>query len=213
MTALSTHSNRTGHTREATIGRPTSTGSAVRATGLTKAYAGRTVVDSLDLELPTGVVSGFVGPNGAGKTTTIRMLLGLVRPTAGSGEVLGHSLQHPNRYLPAVGAMIEGPTFTGPLSGADNLAVLARAGGLPLSRVPQVLDRGLLLAGRARCWSPSPTSVPRSRTVPGSTRRMAIRWSPRSPSGRSGATFGREWPVPTSASSSRCWPRSAMRTT
>ena len=58
-------------------------------TGLTKRYGDRTVVDRLDVDLPSGVVAGFIGPNGAGKTTTMAMLLGLVRPTAGTGEVLG----------------------------------------------------------------------------------------------------------------------------
>ncbi|MBI4944706.1 MAG: ABC transporter ATP-binding protein [Actinobacteria bacterium] len=114
---------------------------AVRTAGLTKAYGGRTVVDALDLEVPAGVVSGFVGPNGAGKTTTIRMLLGLVRPTSGTGTVLDEPLAHPARYLGSVGAMIEGPAFTPALSGRDNLLVLARAGGLPTARVPKVLDR------------------------------------------------------------------------
>ncbi len=114
---------------------------AVRTTGLTKAYGGRTVVDAIDLRLPSGVVSGFVGPNGAGKTTTIRMLLGLVRPTAGNGTVLGEAMEHPTRYLGRVGALIEGPAFTPALSGRDNLLVLTRAGGLPSDRVPQVLGR------------------------------------------------------------------------
>ena len=114
---------------------------AVQTTGLQKSYGGRIVVDDLDLHLPAGVVSGFVGPNGAGKTTTIRMLLGLVRPTAGSGQVLGHSIVRPTRYLPQVGALIEGPAFTPSLSGANNLTVLARAGGLPTSRVGEVLER------------------------------------------------------------------------
>jgi len=114
---------------------------AVQTTGLQKSYGGRIVVDDVDLHLPTGVVSGFVGPNGAGKTTTIRMLLGLVRPTAGSGLVLGQSIDKPTRYLPQVGALIEGPAFTPSLSGANNLKVLARAGGLPTTRVGEVLER------------------------------------------------------------------------
>jgi len=114
---------------------------AVQTKGLQKSYGGRIVVDDVDLRLPTGVVSGFVGPNGAGKTTTIRMLLGLVRPTAGSGQVLGQSIAKPTRYLPQVGALIEGPAFTPSLSGANNLTVLARAGGLPTSRVGEVLER------------------------------------------------------------------------
>jgi len=114
---------------------------AVQTTGLQKAYGGRIVVDNLDLNLPSGVVSGFVGPNGAGKTTTIRMLLGLVRPTAGTGHVLGQSISSPTRYLPQVGALIEGPAFTPSLSGANNLRVLARAGGLSTGRVGEVLER------------------------------------------------------------------------
>ena len=114
---------------------------AVHTTGLQKSYGGRIVVDDLDLHLPAGVVSGFVGPNGAGKTTTIRMLLGLVRPTAGSGQVLGEPITTPTRYLPRVGALIEGPAFTPSLSGANNLRVLARAGGLSTGRVGEVLER------------------------------------------------------------------------
>jgi len=120
---------------------PSGTTYAVATTGLQKSYGGRIVVDDLDLQLPAGVVSGFVGPNGAGKTTTIRMLLGLVRPTAGSGQVLGQPITAPTRYLSQVGALIEGPAFTPSLSGANNLRVLARAGGLPTSRVGDVLER------------------------------------------------------------------------
>ncbi|HEY5246833.1 MAG TPA: ATP-binding cassette domain-containing protein, partial [Dermatophilaceae bacterium] len=114
---------------------------AVRTKGLQKVYDDKTVVDDVDIVLPSGVVSGFVGPNGAGKTTTIRMLLGLVRPTAGSGEVLGEPISDPTRYLPQVGALIEGPAFTPSLSGASNLRVLARVGGLSTRRVGEVLER------------------------------------------------------------------------
>lgn len=114
---------------------------AVRTDGLTKVYGGRTVVDRLSFTLPVHSITGFVGPNGAGKTTTIRMLLGLVRPTSGSGEVAGAPLTHPAAYLGRVGAMIEGPAFTPGLSGRDNLLALARAGGVSASRVPQVLER------------------------------------------------------------------------
>ncbi len=114
---------------------------AVQTTGLQKAYGGTVVVDDLGINLPSGVVSGFVGPNGAGKTTTIRMLLGLVRPTAGSGLVLGESISDPTRYLRQVGALIEGPAFTPSLSGANNLRVLARVGRLSTGRVGEVLER------------------------------------------------------------------------
>src|SRR4051794_9372768 len=105
------------------------TSPAVSVTALTKRYGDRTVVASLDLELPTGVVAGFVGPNGAGKTTTMAMLLGLVRPDAGTGSVLGSSIDRPAEYLPRVGALIESPAFYPALSGAENLRVFATVGG------------------------------------------------------------------------------------
>jgi ABC-2 type transport system ATP-binding protein len=116
--------------------------------GLTKRYGDRPAVDSLDLELPAGSVTGFVGPNGAGKTTTIRMLLGLVARDGGAGTVLGHGIDDREAYLPQVGALIEGPAFYPALTARRNLQVLARAGGLPPERVPAVL--GLVgLAERA----------------------------------------------------------------
>src|ERR1700753_2169618 len=84
---------------------------AVSTAGLTKRFGDRTVVDGVNLAIPRGSVCGFVGPNGAGKTTTIRMLLGLIRPSAGGGSVLGKSLADPAGYLPKVGALIESPAF------------------------------------------------------------------------------------------------------
>jgi ABC-2 type transport system ATP-binding protein len=114
---------------------------AVTTTGLTKRYGDRTAVHHLDLELPAGALIGLVGPNGAGKTTTLRMLLGLVRPTSGGGEVLGAPLAHPARYLDRVGAMIEGPAFYPALSGTTNLEVLARLGGLSRRSVDRALRR------------------------------------------------------------------------
>jgi len=115
--------------------------------GLTKRFGKRLAVDGLDLRIPAGSITGFVGPNGAGKTTTIRMLLGLIRPSAGSGTVLGHPLGHARAYLPRVGALIEGPTFYPALSGRENLTVLARLGGLEKKRVDAVLER-VGLSGR-----------------------------------------------------------------
>jgi ABC-2 type transport system ATP-binding protein len=106
----------------------------------------RTVVDDVALAIPAGSVCGFVGPNGAGKTTTIRMLLGLVRPTSGSGTILGGSLTEPATYLDKVGALIEAPAFYPQLSGRDNLKALARLGRIPLTAVDPVLERSGLLA-------------------------------------------------------------------
>ena len=113
---------------------------ALSVTGLTKRYGARTAVDDLDIELPIGVVAGFVGPNGAGKTTTMAMLLGLVRPSAGTGTVLGGSIDDPAAYLPSVGALIESPAFYPSLSGAENLRVFATVGGQDRAGIPAVLE-------------------------------------------------------------------------
>ncbi len=114
---------------------------AVETRSLTKRYGARTVVDGLDLRLPTGVIAGFIGPNGSGKSTTLRMLLGLVRPSSGEGTVLGEPLSRPERYLSRVGALIEAPAFYPGLSGTANLRVLAALAGNDPQRVGQVLDR------------------------------------------------------------------------
>jgi ABC-2 type transport system ATP-binding protein len=117
----------------------------VDASGLTKVFGGRTVVDAVDLAIPRRSVCGFVGPNGAGKTTTIRMLLGLIQPSAGSGTVLGGDLRSPQSYLHKVGALIESPAFYPQLSGRNNLLALARLGGIDTAVISSVLDRvGLL---------------------------------------------------------------------
>ncbi len=109
----------------------------VETRGLTKRYGPLTAVDSLDLRVRAGEVYGFLGPNGAGKTTTLRMLLGLVRPTAGQVRLFGH----PPGRLDAVGALIEGPAFYPYLSGRDNLRAVARHAGVSVSRVAAVLDQ------------------------------------------------------------------------
>jgi ABC-2 type transport system ATP-binding protein len=113
---------------------------AVRVRGLTKRFGSRLAVDHATFDVPAAAVTGIVGPNGAGKTTTIRILLGLARPTAGTAEVLGQSIGHPARYLPRVGALIEGPAVAGALSGRANLLSLARLGGIPDARADEVLE-------------------------------------------------------------------------
>jgi ABC-2 type transport system ATP-binding protein len=123
----------------------------LRTEGLTKRYGNRLAVNSLDLEVPAGVVAGFIGPNGAGKTTTMAMLLGLVRPTAGTATVLGESLSRPAAYLGRVGALIETPAFWPALSGVENLRVVARLGEHDPGRIPDVLSLvGLDARGRDR---------------------------------------------------------------
>jgi ABC-2 type transport system ATP-binding protein len=112
----------------------------VTTDALSKRYGRRLAVDALSLEVPAGVVAGFIGPNGAGKTTTMAMLLGLVRPTAGTATVLGASVEHPASYLHRVGALIEAPAFWPGLTGIENLQVLATLGGHDVSSIPELLN-------------------------------------------------------------------------
>ena len=114
---------------------------AISASDLTKIYGERAALSHGNFIVPEGSICGFVGPNGSGKTTTIRMLLGLIEPSGGTATVLGESISHPEKYLPYVGAMIEGPAFYPALSGRENLKVLAELGGFPLSRVDQLLEK------------------------------------------------------------------------
>jgi ABC-2 type transport system ATP-binding protein len=97
---------------------------AIASAGLTKRFGSLNAVDGIDLDVPTGSVYGFLGPNGSGKTTTIRMLLGLVFPTAGSHALLGTATVD---ALPHVGALVEGPAFHPYLSGSANLVRLDAA--------------------------------------------------------------------------------------
>jgi len=110
----------------------------VETNDLTKTYGERRAVDRVSMTVRRGEVFGFLGPNGAGKTTTLRMLLGLVRPTAGTASVLG---QGPGKAIARVGALVEGPGFYPSLSGRDNLRVMGRYRGLPDGAATQALDR------------------------------------------------------------------------
>ncbi len=122
---------------------------AIVTHGLTKHFRDLTAVNALDLIVPSGGVVGFVGPNGSGKSTTIRMLLGLLTPTAGTGEVLGSTISHPARYAHRVGALIESPSFVLSLSARSNLRSLAALRGLPTTRVDAVIET-VGLVGRDR---------------------------------------------------------------
>ena len=136
---------------------PEDTDLAVSTLGLTKRFGSQTVVDAIDLKVPTGAVFGFLGPNGSGKTTTIRMLLGLIEPTAGTRELLGLPMPRAAaRILPRVGALVEGPAFHPYLSGRDNLARLDAADqttepATSKQRIALALERvGLTAAARKR---------------------------------------------------------------
>ena len=109
-------------------------------------------MDDLDLVVPRGSVYGFLGPNGSGKTTTIRMLLGLVRPSAGTSSLLGQPIpQGAQVVLPRVGSLVEGPAFHPYLSGRANLQRLDAADltadpRTSRQRIDAALDRVGLLA-------------------------------------------------------------------
>jgi ABC-2 type transport system ATP-binding protein len=114
---------------------------------LSKRYGDLLAVDRLTLRVPRGEVYGFLGPNGAGKTTTLRMLLGLVRPSAGRAAVAGARPGSPEG-LARVGALIEGPGFYPFLSGRHNLRVMAAHAGVDAARADAVLEE-VRLADRA----------------------------------------------------------------
>ena len=113
---------------------------ALDVADLSKKYGDRMALSHANFEVPMGSICGFVGPNGSGKTTTIRMLLGLITPTTGGGHVLGESITEPEKYLPQVGAMIEGPAFYPALTGFQNLNVLAKIGGFKTESIAGLLD-------------------------------------------------------------------------
>ena len=113
----------------------------VRTSHLRKDYGRATALRGLDLDLFAGEVFGFLGPNGAGKTTTVKLLLGLVRPTAGSIELFNEPLAgNERRLLPRVGAIVEAPAFYPYLSARHNLEVLARLARIEDRRIDEVLE-------------------------------------------------------------------------
>ncbi len=109
---------------------------------LCKQYGNALRVAHLDLDVPEGSVYGFLGPNGAGKSTTLKMILGLVRPTAGSIRVLGKSMDSKNRLavLRQVGSLIESPSYYGHLTGEENLRIVQTLRGVPEKNIREVLQ-------------------------------------------------------------------------
>ena len=122
---------------------------AARTRNLRKVYGKTVAVDHVDLDVPVGAVLGMLGPNGSGKTTTIRMLLGLVLPTAGSVELLGHKMPEGAGWaLPEVGALVEGPGFHPFLSGRENLLRVAAAEPRLASKdIPRAVGQALERVG------------------------------------------------------------------
>jgi ABC-2 type transport system ATP-binding protein len=130
---------------------------AIETAGLAKSFGGTPAVDGIDLQVPIGSVYGFLGPNGSGKTTTIRVLLGLINPSAGSWNLLGEPMPDASmRVLPRVGALVEGPAFYPWLTGRQNLARYDAAGpdgqrSTRRQRIGHALERvGLTAAGNKK---------------------------------------------------------------
>ena len=109
---------------------------------LCKQYGNALRVAHLDLDVPERCIYGFLGPNGAGKSTTLKMLLGLVRPTAGSIQVLGKRVESANRLaiLRQVGSLIESPSYYGHLTGEENLRIVQTLRNVPEKNIREVLQ-------------------------------------------------------------------------
>jgi len=116
--------------------------------GLTKEYRGVMAVDDLSFTVEPGRVTGFLGPNGAGKTTTLRMLLGLVEPTAGTATIGGVRYADLDQPIRRVGAILEAGAAHKDRTGRDHLRIVCQSAGIPLARADEVLELvGLGVAG------------------------------------------------------------------
>jgi ABC-2 type transport system ATP-binding protein len=123
----------------------------VEARGLTKNFGQMTAVRAVTFTAPAGKITAFLGPNGSGKTTTLRMVLGLVRPTAGQALIGGVPYGRLARPRHTVGALLESTGFHPGRRARDHLRVLAAASGIPDTRVDQILAQVDLAAhGRRR---------------------------------------------------------------
>jgi ABC-2 type transport system ATP-binding protein len=124
---------------------------AIQARGLVKRYGRITAVDDVDLTVSPGDVYGYLGPNGAGKTTTLRMMLGLIRPDAGTVKLFGRDpLVEGVRALQGVAGFVEAPRFYPYLTGRKNLELVAALDGDGAAeRIDEALDV-VELADRAR---------------------------------------------------------------
>lgn len=114
----------------------------IETKALCKQYGPHTAVDHVELHVPQGCVYGFIGPNGAGKSTTMKMLLGLIHPTAGRVRLLGQELTEKSRLplLRQTGSLIESPAGYPHLTAQENLEIVADLKGVPHKDIGRVLD-------------------------------------------------------------------------
>jgi ABC-2 type transport system ATP-binding protein len=111
----------------------------IEVDNLTKRFRKTVAVENLSFKIPEGAVTAFLGPNGAGKTTTLRIILGLVRPTAGRATVLGKPYRELGDPVHEVGAVLEASSFHPGRSGRNHLRTVAAASGIPSGRVEETL--------------------------------------------------------------------------
>ncbi|SFS49704.1 ABC transporter ATP-binding protein [Brevundimonas viscosa] len=117
------------------------TAPAIETQGLTRRFGRRMAVDAVSMVVPERAVYGFLGRNGAGKTTTLKMLLGLIRPDAGTARVGGVDVGADRMGAARkVGALLEAHGFYGNLSGRENLDLTRTLLGLPKSEIDRVLE-------------------------------------------------------------------------
>ncbi len=122
----------------------------IEVRGLVKRYGELTAVAGVDLTVNPGDVYGYLGPNGAGKTTSLRMMLGLIAPTAGTVRLFGRDPLASIHALDGVAGFVEAPAFYPYLSGQRNLELLAAFdGGDAKGRIPEALE-AVDLSDRAR---------------------------------------------------------------
>lgn len=117
-----------------------STGAIVQTQNLSKTYGAINCVNKVDLHVKEGEIYGFLGPNGAGKTTTLKMLLGLTKPSEGTIQIFGESLdKHRQSILQRTGSLIESPSYYGHLTGLENMQVMQRLRNVPDKNIHEAL--------------------------------------------------------------------------
>ncbi len=115
---------------------------AIQVNNLTRDYDGRRAIDAISFSVEPGEVFGYLGPNGAGKTTTIRILIGQLRPTSGSAQVMGCDVVAARQQLkPQIGVVFEYQNLYERLTARDNLLFSARLYGVVKTRIEQVLEQ------------------------------------------------------------------------
>lgn len=137
---------------------PDLAGTPISIRGLSKSFGGDLrAVDNVSFDVPPGVVLGLLGPNGAGKTTTMRMLMGLIRPSAGAMYIFGRRVRPGAPVLARVGALVEGAGFLPHLTGRQNLDLYwratGRAGDPGFEDVLQIAGLGTAVDRKVRSYS------------------------------------------------------------